>query len=227
MNYLLQHKFLKIAHRGASAYEPENTLRSFKLAFDMKADMIELDVRMSKDGHLVVIHDRTVDRTTNGHGYVKDMTLAELKKLDAGKGEKIPTLKEVIEVGAKKTKFAVEIKERGTEKKAVSLIKEYNLLDDVFVISKNGEFLKNVKALEGRIRTCLITVFSCASINYGRKSLADAVAPFHLFITKALVKKVQRSRLLLFTWVVDSEKRALWMKDIGINGIVTNRPDII
>lgn len=227
MNYLLQHKFLKIAHRGASAYEPENTLRSFKLAFDMKADMIELDVRMSKDGHLVVIHDRTVDRTTNGHGYVKDMTLAELKKLDAGKGEKIPTLEEVIELGAKKTKFAVEIKERGTEKKAVSLIKEYNLLDDVFVISKNGEFLKNVKALEGRIRTCLITVFSCASINYGRKSLADAVAPFHLFITKALVKKVQRSRLLLFTWVVDSEKRALWMKDIGINGIVTNRPDII
>lgn len=227
MNYLLQHKFLKIAHRGASAYEPENTLRSFKLAFDMKADMIELDVRMSKDGHLVVIHDRTVDRTTNGHGYVKDMALAELKKLDAGKGEKIPTLEEVIELGAKKTKFAVEIKERGTEKKAVSLIKEYNLLDDVFVISKNGEFLKNVKALEGRIRTCLITVFSCASINYGRKSLADAVAPFHLFITKALVKKVQRSRLLLFTWVVDSEKRALWMKDIGINGIVTNRPDII
>lgn len=227
MNYLLQHKFFKIAHRGASAYEPENTLRSFKLAFDMKADMIELDVRISKDGHLMVIHDSTVDRTTNGRGYVKDMTLAELKKLDAGKGEKIPTLKEVIEVGIEKTKFAVEIKERGTEKKAINLIKEYNLLDDVFIISKNREFLKNVKALEGGIRTCLITVFSCASINYGRECLADAVAPFHFFVSKGLVKKVQRSRLFLFTWVVNSEKRALWMKDIGINGIVTNRPDII
>lgn len=227
MNYLLQHKFFKIAHRGASAYEPENTLRSFKLAFDMKADMIELDVRMSKDRHLVVVHDSTVDRTTNGRGYVKDMTLEELKKLDAGKGETIPTLEEVIEVGAEKTKFAIEIKEQGTEEKAIGLIKDYKLLDDVFIISKNPESLKNVKNLEGAIRTCLITIFSCTSINSGRESLADAIAPFHFFITKGLVKKVQRSGLLLFTWVVDSEKRALWMKDIGINGIVTNRPDII
>jgi glycerophosphoryl diester phosphodiesterase len=227
MNYSLQHKFFKIAHRGASAYEPENTLRSFKLAFDMKADMIELDIRKSKDGHLVVIHDSTVNRTTNGRGYVKDLTLAELKRLDAGKGEKIPTLEEVIEVGAGKTKFAIEIKEQGTEKKAINLIKEYNLLDDVFFISKNRESLKTVKTLEGGIRTCLITVFSCTSINSGRESLADAIAPFHFFISKSLVKKVQRSGLFLFTWVVDSEKRALWMKDIGINGIVTNRPDII
>jgi glycerophosphoryl diester phosphodiesterase len=227
MNYSLQHKFFKIAHRGASAYEPENTLRSFILAFDMKADMIELDVRMSKDGHLVVVHDSTVDRTTNGRGYVKDMTLAELKKLDAGKGEKIPTLKEVIEVGVKKTKFAIEIKERGTGKKTINLIKEYNLLDDVFILSRNREFLKNVKTLEGGIRTCLITVFSCTSINSGRESLADAIAPFHFFISKGLVKEAQRSGLFLFTWVVDSEKRAQWMKDLGINGIVTNRPDLI
>lgn len=227
MNYLLQQEFFKIAHRGASAYEPENTLRAFKLAFDMKADMIELDVRMSKDGHLVVIHDSTVDRTTNGSGFVKDMTLAQLKKLDAGKSEKIPTLEEVIEVGVEKTKFAIEIKEHGTERKTIDLVRQYRILDDVFIISKNREFLKNVKALEGAIRTCLITVFSCASIKSGRESLADAIAPFHFFITKGLVKKVKRSGLFLFTWVVDNEKRALWMKDIGINGIVTNRPDII
>ena len=193
----------------------------------MKADMIELDVRMSKDGHLVVIHDSTLDRTTDGRGYVKDMKLEELKKLDAGKGEKIPTLEEVIEAGVEKTKFAIEIKERGTEEKIIGLIKKHKLLDDVFIISKNGEFLKNVKTLEATIRTCLITVFSCTSINSGRKSLADAIAPFHFFISKGLVKKVQSSGLFLFTWVVDSEKRALWMKDIGINGIVTNRPDII
>ncbi len=227
MNYLLQQKFFKIAHRGASAYEPENTLRSFKRAFDMKADMIELDVRMSKDGHLVVIHDSTVDRTTNGRGLVRDMTLAELKKLDAGKGERIPTLEEVIEVGLEKTKFAIEIKEPGTEKNTIDMIRQYRLLDDVFIISKNREFLKNVKALEVAIRTCLITVFSCASVDSGRESLADAIAPFHFFITKGLVKKVKRSGLFIFTWVVDNEKRALWMKDIGINGIVTNRPDII
>jgi glycerophosphoryl diester phosphodiesterase len=227
MNYLLEHKFFKIAHRGASAYEPENTLRSFKLALDMKSDMIELDVRMSKDEHLVVIHDSTVDRTTNGRGCVKGMTLEELKKLDAGKGEKIPTLEEAIEVGVGKTKFAIEIKEQGTEEKTIGLIKEYGLLNDVFIISKNPDLLKNVKNLEAALRTCLITVFSCTSINSGRKSLADAIAPFHFFISKRLVKNVRRSGLFLFTWVVDSEKRAVWMKGIGINGIVTNRPDII
>ncbi|MBI4228600.1 MAG: glycerophosphodiester phosphodiesterase [Deltaproteobacteria bacterium] len=227
MNYSLEHDFLKIAHRGASAYEPENTLRSFKVAIDMKADMIEFDVRMSKDGHLVVIHDNTVDRTTNGRGYVKELTLEELENLDAGRGEKIPTLKEVIELGVGKTKFAIEIKEGGTEKKAISLIKEYNLLEDVFIISKNRDLLKNVKILEGDIRTCLIMVLSCTSIDSGRESLADAIAPFHFFITKRLVKKAQRSGLFLFTWIVDSKKRAQWMKDIGINGIVTNKPDII
>lgn len=226
MKYLLENKFFKIAHRGASAYEPENTLRSFKLALDMKADMIELDVRMSKDGHLVVIHDSMVDRTTNGSGYVKDIKLDELKRLDAGKGEKIPTLQEAIEVGMDKTKFAIELKEQGTEEKTIGLIKEYRLLDDVFIISKNSDLLKNVKNQEAALRTCLITVFPCSSIDSGRKCLADAIAPFHFFVTKRLVKNVRRSGLYLFTWVVDSEKRALWMKDIGTNGIVTNRPDI-
>lgn len=88
-------KVLVIAHRGASAYEPENTLRSVEKALELGADMVEVDVRASRDRHIVVMHDPVVDRTTNGKGYVKDMTLKELKKLDAGLGEKIPTLHEV------------------------------------------------------------------------------------------------------------------------------------
>ena len=83
-------RVLIVAHRGASAYEPENTIRSFDNAFQLGADFVELDVRLSKDGSLVVIHDEAVDRTTNGSGLVRDLTLSELKLLDAGKGEKIP-----------------------------------------------------------------------------------------------------------------------------------------
>ncbi|MGE0368474.1 MAG: glycerophosphodiester phosphodiesterase, partial [Candidatus Dadabacteria bacterium] len=83
--------FVKIAHRGASAYEPENTIRSFERAIGMKAEMIEFDVRQSMDGRLVVIHDAKVDRTTDGKGLVSEKTLAELKTLDAGEGERIPT----------------------------------------------------------------------------------------------------------------------------------------
>lgn len=86
-----------IAHRGASYFEPENTLKAVKRALEMGADRVEVDVRLSKDKELVVIHDPTVDRTTDGTGQVEDMTLQELKKLNAGKGERIPTLQEIIE----------------------------------------------------------------------------------------------------------------------------------
>lgn len=86
---------LRIGHRGAAGYEPENTLRSFKTALRLGAEMTELDVHICGTGELVVIHDESVDRTTDGSGFVRDMTLDELKSLDAGKGEKIPTLNEV------------------------------------------------------------------------------------------------------------------------------------
>ena len=105
-----------IAHRGASYFEPENTLRSFRRAVEMGADRVEVDVRLSKDNKLVVIHDPRVDRTTNGTGRVKDMTLQELKSLDAGKGEKIPTLQEVIDA-LKDTKLVIEMKIPGIEEK--------------------------------------------------------------------------------------------------------------
>src|SRR6266545_4190320 len=104
------------AHRGASAHAPENTIASFELALAQGADAIELDVKLSADGHVMVHHDPTVDRTTNGKGKVKDLSLAELKKLDAGSffaenfhGEKIPTLEEVFEVVGKRTFINVEL----------------------------------------------------------------------------------------------------------------------
>src|SRR5512139_1882961 len=105
------------AHRGASVYAPENTIAAFKLAIAQQADAVELDVKLSADGQVIVIHDSTVDRTTNGHGKVQDMTLAELKALDAGSffssqyaGEKIPALEEVFEAMGKRTFINIELK---------------------------------------------------------------------------------------------------------------------
>ena len=92
---------LKIGHRGAPRNEPENTLRSFKKALSLNVDMIECDVHLTKDGQVVVIHDPTVERTTNGKGKVKGFTLKEIKRLDAGKGEKIPTLEEIVKLDRK------------------------------------------------------------------------------------------------------------------------------
>lgn len=85
-----------IAHRGASYFEPENTLRAYKRAMEMNADFVEVDVRMSKDKELIIMHDADVGRTTNGKGLVKDLTLNKIKELDAGKGQEVPTLDEVM-----------------------------------------------------------------------------------------------------------------------------------
>lgn len=94
----MKQRYLNVAHRGASAYEPENTLRSIRRAIEMGADMSEIDLHLSKDGVLIVMHDYTVDHTTNGQGAIKELTLAEIKTLDAGQGEPVPTLQEVIDL---------------------------------------------------------------------------------------------------------------------------------
>ena len=133
-------KVLIIAHRGASAYEPENTLRSVKKALELSADMVEVDVRTSRDGHIMIMHDVVVDRTTNGKGYVKDMTLKELKKLDAGLGERIPTLQEVAELVRRKAQLVVEIKVPGIEKKVLQIVKENELDRQAFITSFSSKY---------------------------------------------------------------------------------------
>ena len=118
---------LKIGHRGAKAYEPENTLRSFKYAIDLGVDAVELDVRRTKDNELVVIHNADVDKTTDGKGSVNELTLEEIKKLVTDKGEQIPTLGEVLDLVGKQVKVLVELKETGIEEKVLGLIREKGL----------------------------------------------------------------------------------------------------
>jgi glycerophosphoryl diester phosphodiesterase len=139
-------RVLIVAHRGASAYEPENTIRSFERAFKLGADFVELDVRLSKDGVLVVIHDEAADRTTNGSGLVRSLTLNQLRLLDAGKGEKIPTLKEVLErFNRDEHMFFIEAKEPGLEEKLLEAIAEHKAQNRVTVTSFYHSVLKKIK----------------------------------------------------------------------------------
>lgn len=226
---MIEHEdmFIKIAHRGASAYEPENTLRSFERAIELKADMIELDVRQSIDGHLVVMHDDTVDRTTDSTGLVSLKTLSELKELNAGKGEQVPTLEEVIELGRGRAKFVVELKENGVEDKVVELINKKKLLDEVFIISFKPNRLKMIKELEPNIKTGLIVFASLDPVRLAKNCGADVVAPFRWFITKGLVERARLNGLYTFTWTVDDTLKAHGLREKGVSGIVTNKPDII
>lgn len=219
--------FVKIAHRGASAYEPENTIRSFERAIGMKAEMIEFDVRQSLDGRLVVIHDAKVDRTTDGKGLVSEKTLSGLKELDAGKGEKIPSFEEALDACVGRAKLVIELKENGIEEKVLSAINARGLKEDVFIVSFHQSRLRLVKTLDPKIRTGLILFASGNPVALAEKCGADAVAPFRWFVTKGLVERARSRGLYTFTWTVDDDVKARALRDMEVTGIVTNRPDIL
>lgn len=220
-------EFMIISHRGASHYEPENTAASFRKALSLGAQMIEFDVRASLDGKLVVMHDRTVNRTTNGEGQVRDKTLDELKQFDAGNGEKIPTVEEVISEFTGKAKFVIELKEYGTEDRVLDIIRRHGALNDVFIVSFHKRVLRRIKCTEPEVRTGLIKFFPFNIYRDCSFCSADAVAVFRYFVSSRLVRKVQEMNLELFVWTVNSKGCALKMKEMGVRGIITDRPDLL
>jgi len=148
--------FRIVGHRGAPMEAPENTLLSFKRAMDIGVDWIEFDLRKSNDGVLVVIHDETVDRTTDGHGKVGEMTFGELQKLDAGNGQKIPSLQQVIGLARGKVGMDMEIKESGIEDAVVDMIKESGIVGGCMVSSFLYDTIRKVRELDPGIMTAAI-----------------------------------------------------------------------
>src|SRR5438105_301115 len=148
-----------IGHRGAMGHCPENTMASFERALELGADWIELDVHLSRDSELIVIHDETLERTTNGHGLVCDHTLAELEQLDAGNGQRIPTLGEVLDwAGRMNSVVDIEIKNAplyypGIEQAVVSALDRSQMTEQVIVISFDHSAVQRVKSLDSRVVT--------------------------------------------------------------------------
>ncbi len=162
--FITQEQPLVVAHRGASSLAPENTMAAVRKALELNVDIIEIDVHRSYDGELVVIHDDTVNRTTSGKGRVKDFTLDELKKLDAGRwfklsfwGERIPTLREVLEETKDKTVLLIELKGERTEVRTVELVRELGMEDQVIIQSFDFQQVQKVKQKAPEIPTmCLV-----------------------------------------------------------------------
>lgn len=144
------------AHRGASAYEPENTLRAFERAIPMGATLLELDIHLSREGHLMVIHYAEVSRTTNGVGYVSDMTLKQIKELDAGKGEQVPTLTEVIDLARGRAKLYIELKGQRTPDPVVEMLNSMAFVDQVIVNSFYPLLIQKTKSLDPMIHTSML-----------------------------------------------------------------------
>jgi len=220
--------FLVIAHRGACYYEPENTLRSIGRALKLGAEMVEVDVRLSKDGEVVVIHDESVDRTTNGSGYVRDMSLKELKKLDAGFRESIPTLREVLGLVKGKATLAVELKEEAIEDKVVGLVEEEGFEAEVLVTSFLHDALRNVKGLNPEIKTGVI--FRSRPVNPVQLALdvnADCLLPHYKYVDQSMVEEAHRRNLAVYPWTVNSKEDAQRLVAVGVDGIVTDKPDLL
>ncbi len=146
-----------VGHRGC-AYEPENTIRAIKKAIDIGVDIVEVDVHLSKDNELVVIHDERLDRTTNGKGLVKDFTLEELRQFDAGKGERLPTLQDVIDTCRGKVQLLIELKALGSEEKVLKKLEENRFKEEVYIISFWHQMIKQVRKLDSNIRTGILFV---------------------------------------------------------------------
>ncbi|MCC7564702.1 MAG: glycerophosphodiester phosphodiesterase [Methanomicrobiaceae archaeon] len=214
---------LIIGHRGARALEPENTLRAVRRGMEC-ADFVEVDVRRSKDGIPMVIHDATLERTTNGSGLVADHTIEELKDLDAGAGETIPMLYEVLDLVEGKSGLFVEVKEAGYEEDVCSLLEDSGVLA-YFVVSFQRESIRRVKELLPDAKTGLI--FSRIDRDPVRTALsirADALLPRWDRTTEDLVYRAHRDRLLVFSWTLNTREEYGRAAAIGIDGFASDDP---
>jgi glycerophosphoryl diester phosphodiesterase len=223
------YKTMIIAHRGASGHAPENTMAAFHLAMDQQADGFELDVMLTKDGQVVVIHDDTVDRTTDGSGRVKDMTLAELQALDASNGEKIPTLQEVLDEFGGRCLINIELKNYSSPFDPLPVVVANRLkdadLDDSVIISTFNPF--NLSRFRRRcpgIKLGLLTVSGKANLWLWRLFRYDALHPYYTDVDQALVTAVKAHQRQINVWTVDDPDEIRRLAALGVDSIITNLP---
>jgi glycerophosphoryl diester phosphodiesterase len=216
-----------MGHRGAAALEPENTLLSISRAMELGVDAVEIDVHLSKDNQVVVIHDPTLDRTTNGTGLVSSYSLKELKGLDAGKGEKIPTLQEVVDLTEKRVKLVIELKEEGAESQVVDLMNHNHLWDNVYVISFWHRLVKRVKEMDNKIKTGVLLVGCPVDVSVAVQASADALVMRYTFVERQFVDIAHKEGLKVFIWNIDDPHLVKPYADMGVDGIGSNDPQVL
>ena len=217
-------------HRGNPAEEPENTLRSFASALELGVDLVECDVHLSADGDLVVIHDHTVDRTTDGHGLVGAQATAVLRELDAGEGERLPLLEEVVDLVRGRAGLIVELKQAplpypGLEEAVVAKLRDLEMLDDCAVISFWHPSARRVKELEPRLQAGILEVGRPVDpVALLQQSGADVYSPHWSGSDPELVRLVHDAGGYVGLWTVDDEMALQWTGVVRPDSVFTNRP---
>ncbi|MEX0137202.1 glycerophosphodiester phosphodiesterase [Bacillus nitratireducens] len=238
-----------IAHRGASAYAPEHTLEAYQLGQQLKGDYIEIDLQMTKDGHLVAMHDETLNRTTNGTGFVKDHTLDEIKQLNAGsffnkkypnlakkefEDAKVPTLEEIIETFGRNANYYIETKSPdeypGMEEKLLEIIKHYEISDKVIIQSFSEESLRKIHSLNDNMPLVQLLSYKKAvqltdSEIEKYKTYCIGLGMNYKYIDAFYVKKIKKHGLEVHPFTVDNEKDMEKLLKWGVDGMFANYPD--
>lgn len=218
--------FANIGHRGYPLAEPENTISSFLRAFEAGATAVEMDVRVTADGHLVLMHDETVDRTTNGHGYIEKMTLRELKSLKVGGKEEVPTLSEAVKAIKGKGGIDVDLKVSGYARELLNTLKE--VIDFVYITSESTDALSEILEEEPDVRTGLIFDENpYDKLEVAKELGVNAIVPRLNLLERELVSLAKEGGLEVFVWTVNSEEEALKALSLGVDGLITDNPPLI
>lgn len=234
------------AHRGARAYAPENTMAAFKKALAINADGIELDVQLTKDGELVICHDHTIDRTSNGTGWIKDFTLAELRQFDFGSwfspdfaGEKIPSFKEFFTWYLKTPLLLnIEIKNgpviyKDLEEKLLTSIKEltpadFDLCNRILISSFYHPSLVKIKELDAQFKTGVL--FSSCPVDvlaFIKQTNADYLHPHWHYLNPSWIEKAHAAGIGVNSYTINDSKEFQWIAPLKIDGIFSDCPDCL
>ena len=236
-----------ISHRGANRVAPQNTIPAFESALEIGIDGFETDVHITKDGHVVICHNYTIDETSDGNGKISDMTLKELKSHDFGsyfseefKETPLPTLDEFLEVTSESSAEIINIELKCPKDNNIShlveatleSVKKYGCLDRVIISSFSPKVLKTVKDIDPRCRTAFLYPIShpsvCRMVLYPffmvKKIKADIIHPASLVVTKELVEIAHRMGIQVNVWTVNDKKTILKLLGYGVDGIITDKP---
>ncbi|MGF2713130.1 glycerophosphodiester phosphodiesterase [Bacillus cereus] len=238
-----------IAHRGASAYAPEHTIAAYTLGQQLKGDDIEIDLQMTKDGHLIAVHDETLNRTTNGAGLVKEHSLVDIKQLNAGsffnkkhpslakkefEDAKVPTLEEIIETFGHNANYYIETKSPDEyprmEEKLLEIINHYQINDKVIIQSFSEESLRKIHNLNANIPLVQLLSYKKAvqlteSEIEKYKTYCIGLGMNYKYIDATYVKTIQKFGLEVHPFTVDNEKDMKKLISWGVDGMFTNYPD--
>lgn len=235
-------RMLVFGHRGASAYAPMNTLPAFELAAAQGADGIELDAHRTRDGHIVILHDFTVDKTTDGSGRITDMTLERVRALDAGswfgdafRGVGIPTLDEVFEAVGQRLYVNVELKSEsqetdGLEQAVADVIARHGMQQRVIVSSFNPLALARFRALLPAAPAAFLydeTLGDPLSVLRAVGLTVEALHPHHVLLDAGLMVLARTHGWWVNTWTVNDPARAVALRDLGVDTVMTDNPDTV